>query len=528
LSVWREEMMTRTRLFVLTLLAALIFAGCSSALPSPPTPEPFTPPPSPTPAADSATAAPIATAVTAPTAVATTSYTVQRGDVLEALMLEGNVISSQQQDLIFGQPGQIKSIIVAADALIKKGDLLAELDDSDLQEQLVDVQTSYDRAKSAYDRSLSAANVPLRKAEIDLIAARDALTLARRPATPEQIAAAQATVQSADAALAQTRNDASAVKNKADIVFRDAELAWKKTQAELQTATAAYDANRNDGEAQERYDKAVADAQAAQNVYDQAKIDFDTARNNEIALIQAAQAQVAAAQVTLDTLLKLPDPFAVKKAERDVALAQVAVDDARTRVVGDPELESRLDDAKQELDDLNEQIAARQMFAPFDGQVVSIIAQVGAQVQVDDPILSVINPAIAADAREVQLTQIESSANIRVGQVVAIVLAGDQYSGRVTRVLGDPATGTRSAYVAFDQQPSTLNPGDLATIGIELSKRSNVLWLPPSAIRNDGRSFVLVQDGASVKRIDIEIGAIGIERIEILRGLTEGQTILGT
>jgi HlyD family secretion protein len=515
--------------FLITLLAALLLANCSSVLPSPPTPEPFTPPPSPTPASTQPTADAVPTAATAPTSVPTISYTVQRGDVVEALLLPASVIASQQQDLVFTQIGEIKTIAVTAGAAVKTGDLIAELDDSDLQEQLIVVQAAYDRAKDAFDRSLTSASVPVRKAEIDLVAARDELALARRPATPEQIAGAKANVQAAEATLARTRNDASAVKNKAEIILRDTENALRNAETELRNATTLYEANKKERSAEERYNKAVAAKQEAQKAYDQAKIDFDTARNNEIALIQSAEAQVTAAKVALDTLLKLPDPFAVKQAERNVALAQVAVDEARSRAVADPELQIRLDDAKLALDDINKQISARQMFAPFDGNIIAIVAQIGTQVQPGDPIVQIVNPAIAPELREIQISQIESSANIRTGQLVTILFpnAVVSYPGKVTRVIGEVG-GSRVAYVAFSQQPENVAAGDDATVGIELTKRSNVLWLPTAAVQNDGRAFVLVQDGSSVKRVDIDVGAVGIDRIEILRGLSEGQTVLGS
>ena len=54
------------------------------------------------------------------------------------------------------------------------------------------------------------------------------------------------------------------------------------------------------------------------------------------------------------------------------------------------------------------------------------------------------------------------------------------------------------------------------------------VWLPPQAIRNfQGRNFVIVQDADRQRRVDVRVGIESQERVEILEGLEEGQTIIG-
>jgi multidrug efflux pump subunit AcrA (membrane-fusion protein) len=42
----------------------------------------------------------------------------------------------------------------------------------------------------------------------------------------------------------------------------------------------------------------------------------------------------------------------------------------------------------------------------------------------------------------------------------------------------------------------------------------------------EGRYFVIVQDGESQRRVDVEVGIIEPNRIEILDGLIEGQVVV--
>jgi hypothetical protein len=62
-----------------------------------------------------------------------------------------------------------------------------------------------------------------------------------------------------------------------------------------------------------------------------------------------------------------------------------------------------------------------------------------------------------------------------------------------------------------------------------LDERQNVLWLPPAAIRTyQGRDFVVVQQAdGSQQRVDILVGIVTDERVEITAGLEAGQTIVG-
>ena len=69
---------------------------------------------------------------------------------------------------------------------------------------------------------------------------------------------------------------------------------------------------------------------------------------------------------------------------------------------------------------------------------------------------------------------------------------------------------------------------DLVRVSIILEQRPDVLWLPPAAIRTfEGRRFVVVQEGAGQRRVDIKVGLDSDDRIEIVDGLTEGQMVVG-
>jgi multidrug resistance efflux pump len=535
------------RLSALALGAALFLSSCSSILGEPPTPEPFILPPTPTtaatlgpdgatPAAENAeaTATPEAgatTTTTEPTATAVpnTTYTVQRGDVIKGLAIEGVVVESSRQDLVFAQAGTIATIAVAGPGPVKAGDLIAEQDLGELTDQIKQAQADLASAKQAFDRATAGARLPIRRAEIDLAAARDALEKARRPATPQQLATARAVLQSAEADLELTRANASQLKNQAQINFDEARKALEQAQAEYSAAAHAFEANQKDPGAEQRFINALGPLREAEKAVAKAQVEYDAARNSEVALVQKAEATVATAQAALDELISLPDEFTVKDAERNVQRAQLAVDEARAAAGADPTLQSAVELAEQALADLEAQADARRIYAPFDGEIITISTEVGAEIEAGATVATILNTAIPADQREIRVNQLEGpdASRVRVGMAVTISLIqtpNQQITGKVARILGgsDPAA-PRIVFISID---GTINSpaGEAAAVIFELQRKQNVLWLPPQAIGSDGRSFVTLQDGNT--RVEIETGLIGTDRVEILNGLSEGQIVL--
>jgi multidrug efflux pump subunit AcrA (membrane-fusion protein) len=83
--------------------------------------------------------------------------------------------------------------------------------------------------------------------------------------------------------------------------------------------------------------------------------------------------------------------------------------------------------------------------------------------------------------------------------------------------------------VVLDQPPVDLGykVGDMVNLTIVLEKKTDALWLPSQAVREfEGRYFVIVQDGEAQRRVDVKVGIIEADRIEIIEGLAEGQVVV--
>ena len=124
-------------------------------------------------------------------------------------------------------------------------------------------------------------------------------------------------------------------------------------------------------------------------------------------------------------------------------------------------------------------------------------------------------------------------ANVRVGQTVRAdfqALPGEHRVGRISYVYPTLDSDTRTARirVVLPNPGLELKPGMYATIRIAGVERASVLTVPRSAVLSTGeRNIVFVQDGrGQLVPQEVTLGAANDERVEILRGLAAGATVV--
>lgn len=521
------------RYIAIPISAAFLMVACSAPNQTPTTPAPTTLPG----IGGMPTTVLPTIAAAAPTSVTErerATYTVQRGEVIDQVILSGQVVPVQQA-LTFMEDGIIKSIPIERGAKVKRGDLLAELDLGDLTNQLQQARAIYEQDRLALDQATQAGQIEVRQAQVDLDEAKARLEELGQPATPEKLAAARAKLEQAQAALETVRNDASAEKNQAQ---RELDTAVKGLTLAQERYAIAFDKYQATGDDQERemLDRARDDLRLAEDAVNKARIAYDTARGNEVAAVKSATADVSVAQAELNLLQRGPDKFRVAEMQRQVDRAAIALDAARQRAAPDPELAKRVAAGEADLQRVEQQIDARRLYAPFDGEISMIEARAGVAVRANSPVMVIVDPAKYEVMAELEQNA-DQPANPRlvVGQKVQLSFprhSGTIFEGVVTRQPGrssDGSAGIDSAYyVSYNPQGAAFDIGDMADVSVLLGRAENVLWLPTQAVRfNRDRPFVMVMDGDSERKVDITIGLQTPERIEIVSGLEEQAEVLG-
>jgi multidrug efflux pump subunit AcrA (membrane-fusion protein) len=225
------------------------------------------------------------------------------------------------------------------------------------------------------------------------------------------------------------------------------------------------------------------------------------------------------------------DPLLTLEAQR----AQQQLDWLQEGV--DPVLVNEVNQAQLALERLQAQVAEAQIIAPMDGEVLSRSIFAGRPVEAFTPAIILADPAQLEVSANAPSSQLEEMAEGQDANIVLSAYPGQTWQGTVRRLPYPYGTGgstqgllgaDESARISLEGDLSDLELGDLARVTIILEQKDDVLWLPPAAIRTfQGRKFVIVQDADRQRRVDITIGIEGKDRVEILEGLEEGQTVVG-
>lgn len=226
--------------------------------------------------------------------------------------------------------------------------------------------------------------------------------------------------------------------------------------------------------------------------------------------------------------------YQIGRLEIQLELAQLALQELAADV--DPSLQADLDAAALRVAEAEKALEQAALVAPIGGEILSLSLSPGKLINAFEPIGSI------ADVSELEVSALTSAsvmAEMEEGMAVSISFAsmpGEAFTGTIRRLPYPFGSGDRQAEdtairFSFDGPGAAedFSVGDRVTVRIVIAERGNVLWLPPAAIREfTGREFVVVQDASgNQRRVDITIGIRGQDRVEILEGLQEGETIIG-
>jgi multidrug efflux pump subunit AcrA (membrane-fusion protein) len=171
------------------------------------------------------------------------------------------------------------------------------------------------------------------------------------------------------------------------------------------------------------------------------------------------------------------------------------------------------------------------IYAPFAGQVMASQLKPGAMAEAFQPVLTLASPTdliIEADVDDAALARIAVGQSVRVefGALAEIT------QGTVVQ-LPEPAppapTGSTQPKRIRVRPLAPLTGARMGMVGkvrVVLQERTGVLLLPNAAIRQFGnRTYVLLKEPR--REVDVVLGVQGELETEILRGLQEGDEVIG-
>lgn len=254
--------------------------------------------------------------------------------------------------------------------------------------------------------------------------------------------------------------------------------------------------------------------------FEQARIDVSTARRERDRSRLAYQ------------LGAYPE-LQVQRAEDTLEKAQFALKQAQMRYESQPARnrfdvgsnKALLDREEVRVAEIRRQVQELTVRSPVDGRVgqVSILDQ--AEVAKGAPLLTVVD----LKALEVQVEVPESEAHeLTTGMTADLEGDGRHWRGYVSGISPEVVDGSVVARLRFaDAQPEGLRQSQRIFVRVFLARLRNVLMVDRGTFaQQEGGGYVYVVRGDAAQRTPIRVGAVSLQKVQILSGLTVGDRIV--
>lgn len=270
--------------------------------------------------------------------------------------------------------------------------------------------------------------------------------------------------------------------------------------------------------------RAALDAQIARSlarqVLDQAEIDRQAAQRdlerNRRAFAGGAIAQIDVARA--EDALKGAE-LGVEHARRAFALqGQGAGLETRNRQL-------LADRQRAVVTELQRQVDALKIRAPFDGQVGQVLVAQRANVAANAPVLGIVD----LGQFEVETRVPESFArDLAIGMPAQLTGSGNSYPAQVSAVSPEVVGGEVTARLGFTgDAPAGLRQNQRLGVRVVLDTREDVLMVErgPFLEQGGGRT-AYVMDGSTAVRTPVQAGASSLAAVEIVAGAEAGDRIV--
>lgn len=180
-------------------------------------------------------------------------------------------------------------------------------------------------------------------------------------------------------------------------------------------------------------------------------------------------------------------------------------------------------------------LARDRILSPVDGRVSQVYVEEGEMAAYASVLLALVSHGpywVEADVDE------QDAAHVRVGQTVHITLTsrpGKSYLGEISQVAGSLEARPQGpsdhkvlrVRVEFKEKVEELRSGLEADVEGEVQLASGALSVPRAALHRDqGKDYVLMVKSGRLTSVPVELGAVSGDRAEVRSGLSEGNPVV--
>ncbi|AZZ96325.1 HlyD family efflux transporter periplasmic adaptor subunit [Pseudoalteromonas sp. R3] len=177
------------------------------------------------------------------------------------------------------------------------------------------------------------------------------------------------------------------------------------------------------------------------------------------------------------------------------------------------------------VDELQRRVASLEIRSPVNGIVGNLSVDQKNSVAKNQPLLSVVD----LSHYEVEVNIPENYADdLALGMPAQITLNGRAYAGELTAISPEIVRGQVEGKIRFKETDITgLRQNQRLTSRIVLEEKSGVTYLPRGQFVDaySGKYAYVLDDGSAVKK-SISLGSKSLGQVEVLSGLTVGETVI--
>lgn len=390
--------------------------------------------------------------------------------------LTGTIKPQTEVEIVPKTSGEIQKIYVKKGDMVKVGETLAKLDDSDERNALAQQKTV------------------LKQAQASLESAQNGRDKSKESYAQSQVAARQAEVSLDDARQSQTDN-----LDNMEFQISNAESAWKQAKQNLERMNALYEEGLI---SKQNNEDAINVEKSAKNAYDQVLLAKNQAGNeNSFNSLKTSIDQAKIGENIAKSSIKDAE-IGIKQAQASVEQAQLAVEVA--------------------MNHLKDKVIT----ATASGEIIEINGEVGAMVgqQTFATIVSIDTVKVEANVMSQQLSQ------FKLGDSVDVEISGQDIisTGTISYV---SVVSSGSGLFTIEADVKNLNhfirPGMLASIMLQEVLVEKAILVPTRAIiEKEGKTLVyVVKDGKAIEK-EVEVSRYGTELTAISGELNEKEQVV--
>lgn len=254
---------------------------------------------------------------------------------------------------------------------------------------------------------------------------------------------------------------------------------------------------------------------------------------------QQAELNLTIAQTYLDSSLSTvsvevtssEEPEALRVRRLQAELAQLNLDNIDETI--DPTYELNVKRAELAVERVKQTILEGQIEVPYDGEIRFInLPENGEQLAVQ---------GYAGVARLVDTSQIKIELNLprtqletlSEGMPVAVSAASlgsrslDGVIDALPRPFGTSQGSLTEVTLVNPADNSLLREGITVAVAARLKSKPNALVIPRTALREENQIYhVMVQKGETVRQVNVAVGVLSSDLVEIVAGLEEGENVV--